>query len=62
MNKLIQKTANHCIKEIDENINTVVRWGLSGADIDYFESDELQELELKIKQQILFTLIKQVTK
>ena len=62
MDKLIQKTANHCIKEIDENINTVVRWGLSGEDIDYFESDELQELELKIKQQILFTLIKQVTK
>jgi hypothetical protein len=62
MDKLIQKTADHCIKEIDENINTVVRWGLSGEDIDYFESDELQELELKIKQQILFTLIKQVTK
>ena len=59
MNKLIQQIADKCIDEIDEHIDNTIHWQL---DIDDLEDDDLTELELKIKQQILFTLIKRVTK
>ena len=59
MNKLIQQIADKCIDEIDEHIDNTIHWQL---DIDDLEDDDLTELELKIKQQILFTLIKKVTK
>ena len=60
MNKLIQETTNHCIEEINEYIDNTIAWNLNGpTDLD---GDEYYELELKIKQQILFTLIKKVTK
>ena len=59
MNKLIQQIANKCIDEIDEHIDNTIHWQLT---FDDDEGDDLTELELKIKQQILFTLIKKVTK
>ena len=59
MNQLIQQIADKCIDEIDEHIDNTINWQL---DIDDLEDDDLTELELKIKQQILFTLIKKVTK
>jgi len=59
MNKLIQEIADRCIEEIDEHIDNTIHWQLNFDD----DGDELTgELEHKIKQQILFTLIKQVTK
>jgi len=59
MNKLIQQIANKCIDEIDEHIDNTIHWQLT---FDDDEGDDLTELELKIKQQILFTLIKKITK
>jgi len=61
MNKLIQEIADRCIEEIDEHIDNTIHWQLNLDDEDT-EGDDLYELELKIKQQILFTLIKRVTK
>ena len=59
MNKLVQEIADCCIEEIDEHIDNTIHWQLNFDD----DGDELTgELEHKIKQQILFTLIKQVTK
>ena len=62
MNTLIQQIADQCIEEIDEHIDNTIHWQLTFDD----ETDEPQidsyELELKIKQQILFSLIKKVTK
>jgi len=59
MNKLIQQIANKCIDEIDEHIDNTIHWQLT---FDDDEGDDLTELKLKIKQQILFTLIKKITK
>jgi hypothetical protein len=61
MNKLIQEIADRCIEEIDEHIDNTIHWQLNFDDDD-LEGDNLYELELKIKQQILFSLIKKVTK
>lgn len=60
INKLVQEIADRCIEEIDEHIDNTIHWQLNFDDDD---GDELTgELEHKIKQQILFTLIKRVTK
>tara|TARA_R110000782_G_scaffold21407_1_gene57624 strand:+ start:562 stop:744 length:183 start_codon:yes stop_codon:yes gene_type:complete len=59
INDKIQKISNKCIKEINTEIDRVIHWQLEADDI---KGDELYDLELNIKQQILFTLIKQVTK
>ena len=59
MNKLIQQIADKCIEDIDKYINNTIHWQLDDEDI---EAGDLNELELKVKQQILFTLIKKVTK
>ena len=59
MNKLIQQIAYKFIYEIDTNIDNTIHWQLN---FDDDEGDDLTELELKIKQQILFTLIKKITK
>jgi hypothetical protein len=59
MNKLIQQIADKCIEDIDQYINNTIHWQLDDEDI---EAGDLNELELKVKQQILFTLIKKVTK
>ena len=61
MEKLVQQIADSCIEEIDEHIDNTIHWQLTFDDDD--EGDELTgELELQIKQQILFSLIKRVTK
>ena len=62
MNKIIQHTADKIIEEIDEHINNTIHWQLDLGEFASSEFDDLYELELKIKQQILFTLIKRVTK
>ena len=62
MNKLIQQIASHCIEEIDEHINNTIHWQLTFDDETNEPQIDLGELELKIKQQILFSLIKRVTK
>jgi len=61
MNKLIQQIADKCIEEIDEHIENTIHWQFEFNN-EIIEGDELNELQLKIKQQILFTLIKKVTK
>lgn len=58
MNKLIKEIADRCIEEIDEHIDNTIAWQLETE----AEGDDLYELELKIKQQVLFSLIKKVTK
>ena len=58
MENIIQQIADKSIGEINHRINRIIDMQL---DVD-MEGDELNELTLKIKQQILFTLIKQVTK
>lgn len=58
MDKLIQYTADKIIEEIDEHIDNTIAWQLETE----AEGDDLYELELKIKQQVLFSLIKKVTK
>jgi len=59
MNKLVQQIADQIIYEIDEHIDNTIAWQL---DADDLEGDDLAELELQIKQQVLFSLIKTVTK
>lgn len=59
IDSLVQNTASKIIEEIDEHIDNTIHWSLDDDNID---SDDLYELELKIKQQVLFSLIKKVTK
>jgi hypothetical protein len=59
MNTIIQQMADHCIEVIDEYIDNTIHWQL---DEEELEGNDFNELELKVKQQILFTLIKRVTK
>ncbi len=61
MKHIIEKISNHCIEEIDEYIDQIIEMYMS---VDNYKLDEYDgnELELKIKQQILFSLIKRVTK
>lgn len=58
MENIIQQCADKCISEINHRIDRIIDIQL---DID-IEGNDFQELTLKVKQQILFTLIKQVTK
>ena len=58
MENIIQQCADKCISEINDRIDRIIDMQL---DID-IEGNDFQELTLKVKQQILFTLIKQVTK
>jgi hypothetical protein len=57
MNKMIETIASHIIEEIDDHIDNTIHWALDDDSIEYTD-----ELELKIKQQVLFSLIKRVTK
>jgi hypothetical protein len=57
MNKMIETIANNVIDEIDEQIYNAIHWQLDDDTIEYST-----ELELKVKQQVLFSLIKRVTK
>lgn len=58
MNKLVQEIADKIIYEVDEHIDNTIAWQLETE----AEGDDLAELELQIKQQLLFSLIKNVTK
>ena len=58
MENIIQQCADKCISEINHRIDRIIDMQL---DVD-IEGEDFQELTLKVKQQILFTLIKQVTK
>jgi len=58
MENIIQQIADKSIGEINHRIDRIIDMQL---DID-IEGDDFHELTLKVKQQILFTLIKQVTK
>jgi len=57
MNKMIETIANNVIDEIDEQIDNAIHWQLDDDTIEYSD-----ELELKVKQQVLFSLIKRITK
>ena len=59
MNKIITLIADQCVEVIDEYIDETIHWQVTDKN---FEGDDFNELELKVKQQILFTLIKKVTK
>jgi hypothetical protein len=59
MNTIVQQMADHCVDVIDEYIDNTIHWQL---DEEELEGDDFNELELKVKQQILFSLIKRVTK
>ena len=61
MNKIIETIASHVIEEIDEHIDNTIHWATDDDALDYGVLD-LLELELKVKQQVLFSLIKRVTK
>jgi|TARA_B110000444_G_scaffold247652_1_gene270540 hypothetical protein len=67
MENIIQQIADKSIGEINHRIDRIIDMHIPIVDvidsgINIMEGDELNELTLKVKQQILFTLIKQVTK
>ena len=67
MENIIQQCADKCISEINHRIDRIIDMHIPIVDVidsgvNIMEGDELNELTLKVKQQILFTLIKQVTK
>lgn len=62
MKNMILEVANQCIEEIDLCIDKTIHWQLTDNNDDNANDSDLFELELKIKQQILFSLIKKVTK
>ena len=67
MENIIQQIADKSIGEINHSIDRIIDMHIPIVDvidsgINIMEGDELNELTLKVKQQILFTLIKQVTK
>ena len=57
MQNLIQTLSENVIEEAQDNLDQLVHWALDSDDIEYS-----LELEEKVKQQILFTLIKRLTK
>ena len=57
MNKIVETIASHIIEEIDEHIDNAIHWKLDDDNLEYSA-----DLELKVKQQVLFSLIKRVTK
>jgi hypothetical protein len=60
--ELIANTANKIIEEVNKHIDDTIHWQLDSSEFGLNEFDDLYELELQIKQQLLFTLIKRVTK
>ena len=59
---LIANIADKIIEEIDEHIDNTIHWQLDPSEFPLNEFDDSYELELQIKQQVLFSLIKRVTK
>ena len=60
--KLTGNVADKIIEEVDEHINNTIHWQLNPSEFQLNEFDDLYELELQVKQQLLFSLIKRVTK
>jgi len=59
---LIANIADKIIEEVDEHIDNTIHWQLDPSEFQLNEFDDLYELELQVKQQLLFSLIKRVTK
>lgn len=59
---LIANIASKIIEEVDEHIDNTIHWQLDPSEFQLNEFDDLYELELQVKQQLLFSLIKKVTK
>ena len=57
MNKMIETLSDNVIEEIEDFINNAIHWQLDDDNVEYSA-----DLELKVKQQVLFSLIKRVTK
>ena len=57
MNKMIETLSDNVIEEIEDFINNAIHWQLDDDNVEYSA-----DLELKVKQQVLFSLIKKVTK
>jgi hypothetical protein len=57
MNKIIETIASQVIDDVDSYIDNTIHWAIDDDAIDYDN-----KLELKVKQQVLFSLIKRVTK
>ena len=60
--ELVSKLSDNCIDEVDQHINEIIHWQLDPSKFGLTEFDDLYPLQLQIKQQILFSLIKRVTK
>ncbi len=57
MNKIIETIAEQIIDDVESHIDKAIHWAIDDDAIDYDN-----ELELKVKQQVLFSLIKRITK
>ena len=57
MQELINKLSENVLEDINDQIDNTIHWALDDDSVEYSE-----ELELKVKQQVLFSLIKTVTK
>ena len=53
---MIETIASRIIEEIDDHIDNTIHWALDDDSIEYTD-----ELELKVKQPVLVSLIKRVT-
>ena len=64
MENIIQQIADKSISEANHRIDKIIEWQLDSVYSLWSKSEgnDFEELKLKIKQQILFTLIKKVTK
>ena len=60
--ELVANTADKIIEEVNEHIDNTIHWQQDSSEFGLTEFDDLYELELQIKQQLLFSLIKKVTK
>ena len=59
---LIANIADKIIEEVDEHIDNTIHWQMDPSEFQLNEFDDLYELELQVKQQLLFSLIKRITK
>jgi len=60
--KLVSNLADKIIEEVNEHIDNTIHWQLDPSEFSLTEFDDLYPLELQVKQQVLFSLIKRVTK
>ena len=60
--ELVAEQADHIIEEINDHIDYVIQWQLDPTKFNLDEFDDLYPFQLQVKQQLLFSLIKKVTK